>query len=146
MAPDDPEGARIYQSMAEVAAEHLENGDVLFVEGNDPLLVNAIQSTADVVLQKSTREGFGLVITEAMWKGSPVVASNVGGIPTQIVDGESGFLVDPYDLDAVAEIIVRLLSDQALAAEIGANARERVRERFLVTRHTVDYLDLMLDL
>ena len=146
MAPDDPEGARIYQSMAEVAAEHLENGDVLFVEGNDPLLVNAIQSTADVVLQKSTREGFGLVITEAMWKGSPVVASNVGGIPTQIVDRESGFLVDPYDLDAVAEIVVRLLNDQTLAAEIGANARERVRERFLVTRHMVDYLDLMLDL
>jgi trehalose synthase len=146
MAPDDPEGARIYQSMADVAAEHLEVGDVLFVEGNDPLLVNAIQSTADVVLQKSTREGFGLVITEAMWKGSPVVASNVGGIPTQIVDGESGFLVDPYDLDAVAEIVVRLLNDQTLAAEIGANARERVREHFLVTRHMVDYLDLMLSL
>ncbi|MFV1859944.1 MAG: glycosyltransferase, partial [Anaerolineales bacterium] len=127
MAPDDPEGARIYQSMAEVAADHLQSGDVLFVQGDDPLLVNAIQSTADVVIQKSTREGFGLVITEAMWKGSPVVASNVGGIPTQIVDGESGFLVDPYDLDAVAETVVRLLNDEALAAEIGANARERVR-------------------
>ena len=146
MAPDDPEGARIYQSMAEVAAEHLENGDVLFVQGDDPLLVNAIQSTADVVLQKSTREGFGLVITEAMWKGSPVVASNVGGIPTQIVDGESGYLVDPYDLDGVAETVVRLLEDEALADQIGANARERVRERFLITRHMVDYLDLMLDL
>jgi trehalose synthase len=146
MAPDDPEGARIYQSMAEVAAEHLETGDVLFVQGDDPLLVNAIQSTAAVVLQKSTREGFGLVITEAMWKGSAVVASNVGGIPTQIVDGESGFLVDPYDLDAVAETVVRLLNDQALADEIGANARERVRERFLVTRHMLDYLDLMLSL
>lgn len=146
MAPDDPEGARIYQSMAEVAADHLQSGDVLFVQGDDPLLVNAIQSTADVVIQKSTREGFGLVITEAMWKGSPVVASNVGGIPTQIVDGESGFLVDPYDLDAVAETVVRLLNDEALAAEIGANARERVRERFLITRHMLDYLDLMLNL
>ncbi|GMR10991.1 MAG: glycosyltransferase [Anaerolineae bacterium] len=146
MAPDDPEGARIYQSMAEVAADHLESGDVLFVQGDDPLLVNAIQSTADVVIQKSTREGFGLVITEAMWKGSPVVASNVGGIPTQIVDGESGFLVDPYDLDAVAETVLRLLNDEALAAEIGANARERVRERFLITRHMLDYLDLMLSL
>jgi trehalose synthase len=146
MAPDDPEGARIYQSMAEVAADHLESGEVLFVRGDDPLLVNAIQSTADVVIQKSTREGFGLVITEAMWKGSPVVASNVGGIPTQIVDGESGFLVDPYDLDAVAETVVRLLDDGALAAEIGANARERVRERFLITRHMLSYLDLMLSL
>ena len=108
--------------------------------------MNAIQSTADVVIQKSTREGFGLVITEAMWKGSPVVASNVGGIPTQIVDGESGYLVDPYDLEAVAEQVVRLLEDETLAGEIGANARERVRERFLITRHMLDYLDLMLDL
>ncbi len=146
MASDDPEGARIYNHMAEVAADHLESGDVIFVKGEDPLLVNAIQSTAEVVLQKSTREGFGLVITEAMWKGSPVVASNVGGIPTQIVDGESGFLVDPHDLDEVAETVLRLLEDGTLADEIGAGARERVRERFLITRHMLDYLDLMLDL
>ena len=146
MASDDPEGARIYENMANVAADELAGGDVVFVQGDDPLLVNAIQSKADVVIQKSTREGFGLVITEAMWKGSPVVASNVGGIPTQIVDGESGFLVDPYDLDAVAERVVRLLEDESLAGEIGANARERVRERFLITRHMLDYLDLMLNL
>ncbi|MFQ5942522.1 MAG: glycosyltransferase [Anaerolineales bacterium] len=144
MASDDPEGVRIYEHMGEVAASHLETGDVIFVRGDDPYLVNALQSSATVVLQKSTREGFGLVITEAMWKGRPVVASNVGGIPTQIVDGESGYLVDPYDLDGVAEIVVRLLEDETLADEIGANARERVRERFLITRHMVDYLDLML--
>ena len=146
MASDDPEGARIYDNMAQVAADELASGDVVFVQGDDPLLVNAIQSTADVVIQKSTREGFGLVITEAMWKSSPVVASNVGGIPTQIVDGESGYLVDPYDLDAVADRIVRLLEDEHLAGEIGANARERVREHFLITRHMLNYLDLMLEL
>ncbi len=146
MAADDPEGVRIYERMGEVAAPHLEKGEVIFVRGDDPYLVNALQSSAAVVLQKSTREGFGLVITEAMWKGRPVVASNVGGIPTQIVDGESGFLVDPHDLDGVAEIVVRLLEDEALAKEIGANARERVRERFLITRHMLDYINLMLGL
>jgi trehalose synthase len=146
MASDDPEGIRIYEQMGELAAPHLEKGEVIFVRGDDPYLVNALQSSAAVVLQKSTREGFGLVITEAMWKGTPVVASNVGGIPTQIIDGESGFLVDPYDLDGCAEQVVRLLEDQTLAEQIGSNARERVRERFLITRHMLDYLNLMLSL
>ena len=144
MAADDPEGVRIYEHMGEVAAPHLDKGDVIFVRGDDPYLVNALQSSAAVVIQKSIREGFGLVITEAMWKGRPVVASNVGGIPTQIVDGESGYLVDPHDLDGVAEVVVRLLEDEALAKEIGTNARERVRKRFLITRHMLDYINLML--
>lgn len=146
MSADDPEGERIYTRMVETAKPQLERGDVLFVRGDDPILVNVIQRTSKVVLQKSTREGFGLVITEAMWKGRPVVASNVGGIPTQIVDGESGFLVDPYDFDGVAETVVRLLENDSLADEIGSNARERVREHFLITRHMSDYLDLMLSL
>jgi len=96
------------------------------------------------VIQKSTREGFGLVITEAMWKGTPVVASNVGGIPTQIIDGETGFLLDPLDYDGFAERIVQLLEDRALAEQIGAQAREHVRRHFLVTRHLLDYLELFL--
>lgn len=146
MASDDPEGVRIYEHMGQVAAPHLEKGDVIFVRGDDPLLVNALQSRAAVVIQKSIKEGFGLVITEAMWKGAPVVASNVGGIPTQIVDGESGFLVDPLDFDACAERVVRLLEDRSLAEQIGSNARERVRNKFLITRHMQDYLELMLDL
>ncbi len=144
MASDDPEGVRIYQHMGEVAKPHLERGDVVFVRGDDPKLVNALQRSSQVVIQKSTREGFGLVITEAMWKGTPVVASNVGGIPTQIVDGDSGYLVDPHDFDACAEAVVRLLEDRDLAQQIGHNARERVREHFLVTRHMLDYLELML--
>lgn len=146
MASDDPEGVRIYERMGEVAAPFLESGEVIFVRGDDPYLVNALQSSAAVVIQKSIREGFGLVITEAMWKGAPVVASNVGGIPTQIVDGESGVLVDPHDLDACAEQVVRLLEDRTQAEELGSNARARVRDRFLITRHMLDYLDLMLSL
>ncbi|NIN11513.1 MAG: glycosyltransferase, partial [Gemmatimonadales bacterium] len=90
---------------------------------------------SSVVLQKSTREGFGLTVTEALWKGTPVVASNVGGIPTQIEDGVSGFLVEPKDFDACAARVVELLENPDLARRVGDQAREHVRERFLITRH-----------
>jgi len=144
MASDDPEGEKIYAQMQGAAKEELASGEVLFVRGDDPILVNVMQRVSDVVIQKSTREGFGLVITEAMWKGTPVVASNVGGIPTQIIDGETGFLLDPLDYDGFAERIVQLLEDRALAEQIGAQAREHVRRHFLVTRHLLDYLELFL--
>ncbi|HHH81491.1 MAG TPA: glycosyltransferase [Chloroflexi bacterium] len=144
MASDDPEGEKIYAQMQGAAKEELASGEVLFVRGDDPILVNVMQRVSDVVIQKSTREGFGLVITEAMWKGTPVVASNVGGIPTQIIDGETGFLLDPLDYDGFAERIVQLLEDRALAEQIGAQAREHVRRHFLVMRHLLDYLELFL--
>lgn len=144
MASDDPEGVRIYDQMLNEAETYLERGEVLFVRGDDPILVNALQAGSDVVLQKSTREGFGLTVTEAMWKRTPVVASNVGGIPLQILDQETGFLVDPEDYDEVADRVVRLLEDPDLAARIGHQAQEHVREHFLITRHILDYLNLML--
>jgi trehalose synthase len=146
MASDDPEGVRIYERMKETAKEYLESGEVLFVRGDDPLLVNVLQKTSSVILQKSIREGFGLTITEAMWKGTPVVASNIGGIPTQIDDGVSGFLVEPLDYDGCAELVVRILQDAQLAEQIGQQARESVRDRFLITRHMLDYLELFLSL
>ncbi len=146
MASDDPEGVKIYNQMLETAKDHLDRGDVLFVRGDDPILVNAMQRLSDVVIQKSTREGFGLVITEALWKGTPVVASNVGGIPTQMVDGETGYLLDPLDFDGFAEKIVVLMQDEDLRAKLGGQATEHVRDRFLVTRHLLDYLNLILSL
>jgi trehalose synthase len=146
MASDDPEGVRIYERMKETARDYLDRGDVLFVRGDDPVLVNVLQKTSDVILQKSTREGFGLTITEAMWKGTPVVASNVGGIPTQIDDGVNGFLVEPLDYEGCAEVVVRILQDSQLAEEIGNKARESVRDRFLITRHMLDYMELFLGL
>ncbi len=144
MASDDPEGVKIYSQMLETAKEHLDRGDVLFVRGDDPVLVNVMQRVSDVVIQKSTREGFGLVITEALWKGTPVVASNVGGIPTQMVDGETGYLLDPLDFDGFAEKIAILMQDESLRMQLGDQAREHVRERFLITRHLLDYLNLIL--
>lgn len=146
MASDDPEGVKIYERMLEVAKADLESGDVLFVRGDDPVLVNVLQRTSSVILQKSTREGFGLTITEAMWKGTPVVASNVGGIPTQIDDGVNGFLVEPLDYDGCAEAVVRILQNSQLAEQIGRQARESVRDRFLITRHMLDYMNLFLSL
>jgi trehalose synthase len=146
MAGDDPEGARILAQMTEVAKDFLARGDVLFVRGDDPILVNVMQRISDIVIQKSTREGFGLVITEAMWKGTPVVASNVGGIPTQMVDGVTGYLLEPHDYDGFAEKIVALLEDKSLAQELGRQAKEHVRDHFLITGHLLDYIDLILSL
>jgi trehalose synthase len=107
-------------------------------------IVNALQRRAALVVQKSLREGFGLTVTEAMWKRRPVVAGAVGGIRDQIVDGETGVLVDdPADLDAVAAAIGRLLADADEARRLGEAARERVRREFLAPRHLGDYVDLL---
>jgi trehalose synthase len=106
-------------------------------------LVNALQRHASVVVQKSLVEGFGLTVTEAMWKARPVVASAVGGIQDQVVDGENGLLLrDPRDLDALARALARLLEAPDLAARLGAAARATVHERFLGDSHLEAYADL----
>jgi trehalose synthase len=110
-------------------------------------IVNCLQSYASVVVQKSLAEGFGLTVTEPMWKGRPVLASAVGGIQDQIVDGVSGVLLpDPRDLDECGRRIADLLADPARAARIGAAAHERVREQFLVDRHLIQYGELFGEL
>ena len=107
-------------------------------------MVNALQRRADVVVQKSLAEGFGLTVTEAMWKARPVVASRVGGIQDQIVDGDSGILIDnPNDLAAFGSAIRSLLEDKPRAERIGAAARQRAIDGFLGVRRLVEYLDLV---
>jgi trehalose synthase len=97
-----------------------------------------------VVVQKSLQEGFGLTVTEAMWKGRPIVASAVGGIQDQIIDGESGLLVeDPTDTEAFATAVRRLLEDRAFAETLGQNARQRAREQYLGVRHLTQYAELL---
>jgi trehalose synthase len=145
VATDDPEGMRIYDRVYEKAKNFAEEGDVLFVVGNNELLVNAVQRFSAIIIQKSIREGFALTVTEALWKAKPVVAGNVGGIPTQIKDGKTGFLVDPYDYKTFADRIIRLLEDPKLAQDIGNRGKEFVRERFLTTRLVSDYLDLLYE-
>ncbi len=103
--------------------------------------MNALQRHAAVVLQKSTREGFGLTVTEAMWKGAVVIGGDVGGIRRQIVDGENGFLVS--SLAQAAERIVQVLRDPGMRRWLGARAQQSVRENFLMSRLLEDWLDLL---
>jgi trehalose synthase len=108
--------------------------------------VNVLQRVADVVVQKSTREGFCLCVTEALWKQRPVVASRIGGIPLQIEDGKSGYLVPPYDTEGFAERIIRVLEDPHHAKRLGMEGKKIVKERFLITRLLLDHLDLLEEL
>jgi trehalose synthase len=136
VATDDPEGQQIFESLSGSSEERVR---ILSVQ--DSALVNALQRRAAVVLQKSIREGFGLTVAEAMWKGTPVIGGNVGGIRHQIRDGENGFLVDTPE--EAAERIVQLLKDSDFRRRIGERAKESVRQRFLITRLMEDWLDLI---
>src|SRR5256714_2297382 len=135
-ATDDPEGEEIFHSLCASRDERI----LILTSGDDTSLVNALQTRAAVVLQKSLREGFGLTVAEAMWKGTPVIGGNVGGIRYQIKDGVNGFLVS--SVDEAAERIVRLLKDKKLRDEMGRKARETVREKFLMAHYVERYLDL----
>ena len=146
MALDDPEDTAIYSKVYRKAKNLRERGDVVFVVGKNQILVNAIQRFSTVVVQNSRREGFCLAVTEALWKGKPVVATNVGGIPSQIRDGEEGFLVEPQDREQFAERIIEILKNPSLAKEMGEKGKERVRGDFLITRLLSDYLDLLTDI
>jgi trehalose synthase len=143
MATDDPEGMKIYQKVAQSANNLIESGDVILITSENNILVNSLQRFSDVIIQKSIREGFGLVVAEALWKQAAVVASNVGGIPLQVIDGETGFLCEPCDENAFAERIVQLMKDKKLAERLGRNAKEHIRAKFLITRLLSNYLDLI---
>lgn len=146
MAADDPEGWMIYEKVEQKAKDLIENKDVILITSENSILVNALQRVSAVIIQKSTREGFGLTVTEALWKGTPVVSSNIGGIPLQIEDGENGFLVEVGDKQGFANRIVQLLKNPDQAEQIGKKGREMVRKNFLITRLLADYLDLLNDL
>src|SRR5207248_8131263 len=113
---------------------------LILTSGDDTALVNALQTRAAVVLQKSLREGFGLTVAEAMWKSRAVIGGNVGGIRYQIEDGVDGFLVS--SVEQAAERIVKLLKDGKLREEMGKKARETVREQLLLSRYVEEYRDL----
>lgn len=143
VASDDPEGMRMYNKVQRKANKFLKRGDILFIVGNNETLVNAVQRFSDVIIQKSTKEGFCLAVTEALWKGTPVVASNVGGIPSQIKDGENGFLLAPKDTEGFSDRIIHLLKNPDDGKAIGQKAKETVRQKFLITRLLSDYLYML---
>ncbi|MCK5148471.1 glycosyltransferase [bacterium] len=143
MATDDPEGIEIFKHVQERVQDLIDRGDVLLVTVESNVLVNALQRISAVVMQKSIREGFGLTVTEAMWKERPVLASRVGGIPLQITDGVNGFLNDPDDYQGFADRAIELLNSPSLAKEMGQRAKETIREKFLITRLLRDYIDII---
>jgi trehalose synthase len=135
-ASDDPEGGKILEAIESVADD-----GIIVLAVDDPTLVNALQRSAAVVLQKSTREGFGLTVTEAMWKGAAVIGGDVGGIRHQIKDEWNGFLVSTPDQAAAR--IVQLIKDPGLREQVGSRAKESVRQNFLMSRLLEDWLDLL---
>ena len=152
---DDPEGAEVLEECVELwralRADQQRRVHLVALPMDDvdenAHLVNALQHHASVVVQKSLVEGFGLTVTEPMWKGRPVVASKVGGIQDQTVHGVSGLLLDdPEDLDGFAELLLEVLQDDELAEALGEQARERVREMFLGDRHLIQYVQLFAEL
>lgn len=143
VASDDPEGLRMFNKVHRRANKLLKGGDILFVVGNNEALVNAIQRHSSVIIQKSIREGFCLAVTEGLWKETPVVASNVGGIPMQIEDGKNGFLLEPKDNEGFADRIIHLLKNPKEGEELGKQGKETVREKFLITRLLSDYLHML---
>jgi trehalose synthase len=144
MALDDPEGWDVHRQLT----EHAERDPLIHVftnlTGASNVEVNAFQRLSDVVVQKSIREGFGLVVSESLWKGTPVVAGRAGGIPLQMPDGVGGMLVD--SVEECASAMAKLLGDRELARALGESGRERVRERFLLPRLLLDELRLLREL
>ena len=143
MAPDDPEGREIYRQVEDAARSLIDAGDGILITAEDHLLVNALQRASAVILQKSLREGFGLTVTEGLWKGRPVIASRVGGIPLQIEDGVTGFLLDPTDTEGFARRVRQILKNPELGERLGRAGKEHVRQHFLITRLLSDYLDML---
>ncbi len=146
MATDDPEGLEIYERIKTRVEKEFGPDEVILITIANHELVNALQRRANVVIQKSLREGFGLTVTEALWKGTPVIASRVGGIVLQIKDGYTGYLIEPDDVRSFAQRTIELLSDTDKAREMGTKGREFVRQRFLLPQLVLDDLTLLSEL
>ena len=140
-ADDDPEAVEVLAKTRE-RAEKNPDIHILAIPSGSDLEINALQRAASVVVQKSIKEGFGLTVTEALWKGKPVVASSVGGITLQITHKYSGLLC--RSIEGAAHSIKQLLQNPDYARKLGENGREHVRQNFLLTRHLQDYLLLFL--
>jgi trehalose synthase len=139
-ASDDPEGETVLSEVREAARDDPDI-HILLLPPDANLEINALQRAATIVLQKSLREGFGLTVAEAMWKGKPVIGGSAGGISVQLVYGVTGFTVN--SVEGAAFRIHHLLDNPDVMTKIGENAKEYVRQNFLVTRHLGDWLALM---
>ena len=142
-ATDDPEGPVIMQQVQEEASKD-KDIFVLFLPPSSDIEINALQRGSTVVLQKSLKEGFGLTVSEAMWKAKPTIASAVGGIPLQIAHKYSGILT--HSIEGTAYWIKQLINEPEFAQRLGSNGKEHIKSNFLITRHIKEYLLLFLSL
>lgn len=142
-ATDDPESTKVFAEAKEKAGKDSDIHILLIPSGSD-LEINALQRASSVIVQKSTREGFGLTVTEALWKAKPVVASAVGGIPLQIKHKYSGLLC--HSVEGAAFAIRQFLNSPAYARRLGENGQAHIKQNFLLTRHLRDYMLLFLAL
>ncbi|MFW5865468.1 MAG: glycosyltransferase [Nanoarchaeota archaeon] len=161
-AVDDPEGHAMEQLVKQEIEKSPFKKDIILILGEYPLLVNALQRYSTTIFQKSLREGFGLTVSEALWKRTPVIATKAGGIPLQIRDGVNGFLLETYPIDEegnakekddeinhvrqAARKIHELLSDPERIREMGLQAHVIVKKHFLISRHILDYMELFINL
>jgi len=140
MATDDPEGQDIFENVEKTVGD---DKDIHLVMNAPDIAVNALQRASSVVIQRSLKEGFAITVSEALWKGTPVVASSVGGIPSQVIDGKDGYLLEPMDIDGFADKIIHLINNPDVAKKMGQYGRNHVKNNFLITRHLLDYIHLM---
>lgn len=140
LAHDDPEGIEFLEKVKNYASNDPEIHILTNLDGVADLEVNAFQQVSDIILQKSLREGFGLTIAEALWKNTPVIGGNVGGIKLQIENGVNGFLVN--SIDETVEKILYILANPKIAKEMGKKGREKIKNEFLLIHHLEKYLDL----
>ncbi len=144
MAADDPEGWIYFEKTARHAGDDVDIHFLTDFKGVKDLEVNAFQRASKVMLQMSTREGFGLSVTEALWKGIPVIGRAVGGIPLQIVNGSTGFLVNT--IEEAAEKALYILSHKEEAEQMGANGKEHVKKNFLIVNELKDYIRMFTEI
>lgn len=141
-AADDPEGAVMLDRVNKKVASSRYKNDIKILVVENHILANCLQRASHVVIQKSLKEGFGLTVSEAMYKGTPVVASAVGGIPAQVINGTTGYLHKPLDEEGFASSVVKLLENQRLREQMGLAGSEYVKENFLITRMMLDWLNI----
>jgi trehalose synthase len=142
-ATDDPEGMKVLEEVREAAGNDPDI-HILFLPPSSDIEINALQRASTVVMQKSLKEGFGLTVSEALWKEKPTIAGAVGGIPLQIKHQYSGIL--SYSIEGTAYYLKQLLHEPEYARQLGVNGKQHIKENFLITRHIKDYMLLFLSL
>ena len=140
---DDPEGLQVCRDLQKKIGKN-KDAHILCKPHFSDIEINALLRASKIILQKSWKEGFGLTVSEALWKSKPVIGGNTGGIPLQIINGKNGFLVN--SVEEAVQKTKYLLKNPQKAEEMGKNGKEHVRQNFIITKHLLNHLNLYLNL